>query len=62
VTDDAVTRHVSDDGIGLAHLPRRAPWHGGTLSMQPEPDGGTRLTWAVPRPPSTLRPRPLATG
>jgi two-component sensor histidine kinase len=65
VTGDAVTLRVRDDCIGLAAAPtdggladlrRRAAWHGGTLSVQPEPDGGTRLTWAVPRPPSTQRP------
>jgi len=59
VTDDAVTLRVLDDGIGLAAAPkdggladlrRRATWHGGTLNVQLEPAGGTRLTWAVPRP------------
>ena len=52
---------VRDDGIGLAGAPRvggladlrrRAAWHGGTLDVQPEPAGGTRLTWAVPRRPT----------
>jgi len=71
VTGDAVMLRVRDDGIGLAAAPRdggladlrrRAAWHGGTLSVQPEPDGGTALTWAVPRPASTLRPRPRPAG
>jgi two-component sensor histidine kinase len=71
VTGDAVTLRVRDDGIGLAAAPRdggladlrrRAAWHGGNLSVQLEPDGGTRLTWEVPRPPSTSRPRPRPTG
>lgn len=62
VTATDVTLRVRDDGIGLAaanaetglaDLRRRAAWHGGTLSVQPEPAGGTRLTWTVPRPPST---------
>jgi two-component sensor histidine kinase len=71
VTADAVTLRVRDDGIGLAAAPRdggladlrrRAAWHGGTLSVELDPDGGTRLTWAMPRPASTPRPRPRLTG
>jgi anti-sigma regulatory factor (Ser/Thr protein kinase) len=65
VTVDGVTLQVLDDGIGLAAAPRnggladlrrRAAWHGGTLSVQLQPAGGTRLTWAVPRSPSTPLP------
>jgi signal transduction histidine kinase len=67
VTVDDVTLRVRDDGIGLAGAPsyvgladlrRRAAWHGGTLDVQPEPAGGTRLTWAVPRRPTVPQPRP----
>jgi len=66
-----VTLRVRDDGVGLAAAPRdggladlrrRAAWHGGTLSVQPEPGGGTGLTWAVPRSPGTPRPRPQPAG
>jgi two-component sensor histidine kinase len=66
VTGDGVTLMVRDDGIGLAGAPsdggladlrRRAAWHGGTLDVRPEPAGGTRLTWAVPRRPTVPRPR-----
>src|SRR4051794_1303305 len=48
VTGDAVTLRVRDDGVGLAAAPRdggladlrrRAAWHGGTLSVQPDPAG-----------------------
>src|SRR5206468_2622542 len=67
VTVDSVTLQVRDDGIGLAGAPRdagladlrrRAAWHGGTLAVRPEPAGGTRLTWAVPRRPTVPPPRP----
>jgi two-component sensor histidine kinase len=67
VTGDGVLLGVRDDGIGLAAAPkdggladlrRRAAWHGGTLSVQPEPAGGTWLTWAVPRPASAPQPQP----
>jgi two-component sensor histidine kinase len=66
VTPAAVTLRVRDDGIGMAAAPRdgglgdlrrRAAWHGGTLAVRPEPAGGTRLTWAVPRRPSGPDPR-----
>jgi two-component sensor histidine kinase len=66
VTVDDVTLRVRDDGIGLAGAPtdggladlrRRAAWHGGSLDVRPEPAGGTRLTWAVPRRPALPRPR-----
>ena len=67
VTGDGVILQVRDDGIGLAAAPRdggladlrrRAAWHGGSLGVQPEPNRGTRLTWAVPRRPSAPQPRP----
>jgi two-component sensor histidine kinase len=67
VTADGVILLVRDDGIGLAGAPkvtgladlrRRAAWHGGTLDVQPEPAGGTRLAWAVPRRPIVPQPRP----
>jgi two-component sensor histidine kinase len=71
VAGEGVTLRVLDDGVGLAAAPRdggladlrrRAAWHGGTLSVQPAPDGGTALTWAVPRSPGTPLPRPRPTG
>jgi two-component sensor histidine kinase len=67
VTAHSVTLRVRDDGIGPASAPRygglsdlrrRAAWHGGTLAVQPEPTGGTQLTWAVPRRPVVPQPRP----
>lgn len=67
VTVDDVIVRVRDDGIGPAAAPRtpglndlgrRAAWHGGTLDLQPEPAGGARLTWAVPRRPGAPNPRP----
>ena len=67
VTGDGVILQVRDDGIGLAAAPRdggladlrrRAAWHGESLSVQPEPNRGARLTWAVPRRPSAPQPRP----
>ena len=57
VTEGQVALQVTDDGIGcagppkdggLADLRRRAAWHGGSLTVEPGPAGGTRLTWAVP--------------
>jgi signal transduction histidine kinase len=67
VTGADVTLRARDDDIGLAAAPRdggladlrrRAAWYGGSLGVQPEPGGGTRLTWAVPRRPSTPQPLP----
>ena len=34
---------------GLANLEARAATHGGTLRVRSGPDGGTSLTWTVPR-------------
>ena len=57
VAAGVLTLRVIDDGVGmqeaawdggLADLRRRATWHGGTLSMELQPAGGTRLTWTVP--------------
>ena len=57
VTDEQATLRVTDDGVGCAGAPkdggladarRRARWHGGGLTVEPGPAGGTRLTWTVP--------------
>lgn len=57
--DDNLTVTVTDDGIGipiqvtpsgLANLASRAEECGGTLTVEPGPDGGTRLQWQVPLP------------
>jgi anti-sigma regulatory factor (Ser/Thr protein kinase) len=56
VTAGVLTLQVRDDGIGmqaaprdggLADLRRRATCDGGTLSVEPGPVGGTRLTWTA---------------
>jgi signal transduction histidine kinase len=66
VTGEGVVLRVRDDGVGmaggssnggLADLRRRADWHGGTLAVEHELAGGTRLTWAVPRSPSASNAR-----
>ncbi len=62
VTDEVVLT-VLDDGIGppassgtvgrgLSNMDSRAKRHGGTLRLDAGRDGGTILTWRVPRPPS----------
>ncbi|MGY1616212.1 sensor histidine kinase [Geodermatophilus sp. SYSU D00691] len=48
VTDDGVGLVDVPDGGGLADLRRRARWHGGHMTVEPVPSGGTCLTWAVP--------------
>ena len=40
---------------GLLNLDRRAAECGGTISVSPNPKGGTRLVWRVPLP---VRPLP----
>jgi signal transduction histidine kinase len=54
---DALTISVVDNGVGLPaevarsglrNLEQRAARLGGTLSVETEPLGGTRLTWSVP--------------
>ena len=54
----AVELEITDDGVGLAdggrrsglaNLEARAATHGGTLRVRSGPDGGTSLTWTVPR-------------
>ena len=57
VVDGTLTLTVVDDGVGiepkaarsgLVNLAGRAEHLGGTFSVVAGPDGGTRLTWAVP--------------
>lgn len=58
VTDVEVVLVVDDDGIGLAgssqsgfgvlSLTERAHRHGGSVSVGPGPDTGTRVTWRCP--------------
>ena len=67
VTAGVLTLRVVDDGVGfqgarpdvdLADLTRRATWHGGNLSVEPGPAGGTAVTWTVcaPRRPELRAP------
>jgi hypothetical protein len=44
--------------VALDDLSRRATWHGGSLSVEPEPAGGTAVTWTVcaPRRPELRAP------
>jgi anti-sigma regulatory factor (Ser/Thr protein kinase) len=67
VTAGVLTLRVVDDGVGiqgarpdvdLADLTRRATWHGGSLSVEPGPAGGTAVTWTVcaPRRPELRTP------
>lgn len=56
--DDAVSLHISDDGVGLPDEPKRSGglsnmmWRaaelGGTCTVSPNEPAGTRLTWNVP--------------
>lgn len=58
VDEGRLTLSVEDDGIGiaearernsgLANLERRARRWGGDFTVEPDDDGGTRLTWTVP--------------
>ena len=58
VVGDEVCLEVVDDGVGttgdvaggqgLANMAQRAEELGGTATIAPDPDGGTRLTWVVP--------------
>ncbi|MEZ5177374.1 MAG: PAS domain S-box protein [Acidimicrobiales bacterium] len=58
VVGDEVCLEVVDDGVGttgdvaggqgLANMAQRAEQLGGTATIAPGPDGGTRLTWVVP--------------
>lgn len=54
---DEVTVEVEDDGCGideqaarsgLRNLEQRAGRHGGGASVEPLPDGGTRVRWHAP--------------
>ena len=60
VTHDDVTLTVSDDGIGvpaqvlggrgLTNLAERARSSGGAFTIEPQPSGGSLLTWNAPNP------------
>ena len=39
---------VEGGGLGLSNLRSRAEKLGGTFEVQPDPEGGTRVTWRVP--------------
>lgn len=58
VAQDRVTLQVIDDGVGfddtahrsgLVNLADRAQSHGGEFSIRHNPEGGTTLSWSVPR-------------
>lgn len=60
VTDEDVSVVVEDDGVGLpermtrsgtANLATRAARRGGDYSLEPQPDGGTRVRWCAPLDP-----------
>ncbi|MPZ81787.1 MAG: GAF domain-containing protein [Actinophytocola sp.] len=48
VTDDGVGMPADVARSGLLNLERRATECGGTVSISPGPNGGTRLVWRVP--------------
>ncbi|KIZ16152.1 GAF domain-containing sensor histidine kinase [Streptomyces natalensis] len=59
VGDRRLTLTVRDNGVGIArggrrsglsNLAKRAESVGGELSVEPLPEGGTRLVWSVPLP------------
>ncbi|WP_107425903.1 GAF domain-containing sensor histidine kinase [Streptomyces gilvosporeus] len=59
VSDRNLTLTVTDNGVGIArggrrsglsNLAKRAESVGGELSVEPLPEGGTRLVWSVPLP------------
>ncbi|SEG91259.1 Histidine kinase-, DNA gyrase B-, and HSP90-like ATPase [Thermomonospora echinospora] len=59
VGDSDLTLRVEDDGVGipeggrrsgLRNMADRAHRLGGTFTVQPRPEGGTRLVWTVPLP------------
>ncbi|WP_459723641.1 GAF domain-containing sensor histidine kinase [Actinophytocola sp. KF-1] len=50
VTDNGVGLPPDVARSGLLNLERRAQECGGTISVSPNPDGGTRLVWRVPLP------------
>jgi len=51
VTDNGVGMPPDVARSGLLNLERRAQECGGTTTVSPNPDGGTRLVWRVPIPP-----------
>jgi signal transduction histidine kinase len=50
VTDNGVGMPVDVARSGLLNLDHRAREYGGTVTVSPNPDGGTRLVWRVPLP------------
>jgi signal transduction histidine kinase len=50
VTDDGVGMPATVARSGLLNLERRATECGGTTTVAPNPNGGTRLVWRVPLP------------
>jgi signal transduction histidine kinase len=52
VTDDGVGMPANVARSGLLNLERRATECGGTITICPNPKGGTRLVWRVPLPQS----------
>jgi signal transduction histidine kinase len=47
VTDDGVGVGSATRSSGLSHMRCRAERHGGTCTVSPSPDGGTRVTWTA---------------
>jgi two-component system, NarL family, sensor histidine kinase DevS len=50
VTDNGIGMPADVGRSGLLNLDRRAAECGGTISVSPNPKGGTRLVWRVPLP------------
>jgi signal transduction histidine kinase len=50
--DDARARDDGDSGLGLAIVAELVAAHDGTVTITPNPAGGTRVEVALPRPTS----------